>query len=154
MNKHTWIGHIWTIFHICFLWKGEDFHLDRELYLACRKDREAVCSEVRLSYVVVVQLEYLIENYECASFLLLSWPPLLRIIMLSRCKLVKAECTIASRSTRTRFQDVKSQSFGLVFKKRFYILWIGKNICPGFWRLQGAAEQKTGLDHFQENPNK
>ena len=37
--------------------------------------------------------------------------------MLSRCKLVKAECTIVSRSTRTRFQDVKSQSFGLVFKR-------------------------------------
>jgi len=27
--------------------QGEDFHLDRELYLACRKDREAVCSEVQ-----------------------------------------------------------------------------------------------------------
>ena len=27
--------------------KGEDFHLDRELYLACRKDRESVCSEVQ-----------------------------------------------------------------------------------------------------------
>ena len=70
MNKHTGIGNIWTIFHICFLWKGEDFHLDRELYLACRKDREAVCSEVRLSYVVLVQLEYPIENYESASLLL------------------------------------------------------------------------------------
>ena len=27
--------------------QGEDFHLDRELYLACRKDRESVCSDVQ-----------------------------------------------------------------------------------------------------------
>ena len=40
--------------------------------------------------------------------------------MLSRCKLVKAECTIVSPSTRTRYRDVKSQSFGLVFKKNVF----------------------------------
>ena len=27
--------------------QGEDFHLDHELYVACRKDRESVCSEVQ-----------------------------------------------------------------------------------------------------------
>ena len=40
--------------------------------------------------------------------------------MLSRCKLVKAEYTIVSRSTRTRFQDVKSQSFELIFKRNVF----------------------------------
>ena len=69
-QTHLNLSYLDNFSYFAFYAKGEDFHLDRELYLACRKDREAVCSEVRLSYVVVVQQEYLIENYECASLLL------------------------------------------------------------------------------------
>ena len=40
------------------------------------------------------------------------------LTILSRCKLVKAECTIVSRSTRTRFQDVMSKPFEFIFKRK------------------------------------